>query len=422
MKKFAAVAVLLAAIGLRAEAQEKKDTNKGFYVIGPKSRIFLQGRAILQAEGVQVTDAHPTATTQAPNTVVTPRLQSGSSYLRLRGEYDLGQKYMVWAQFEAELALDQNSSTGPFSGLRNSAAGLTGPFGTFQLGNWDTPLKSATIGLDPYGGIDSMSFYNVFGQQLGGNSVSGNKWNSRVGNNVMYTTPRFSGVQGAVMAASPEATVGTLRPYLVSASLSYNGPLFLAVAYEYRKNVDTTSTGTAGIASTAAGNRTSDQAFRAGAGYKYNPTFTRVAVAFEWLKAANDSFGGGFDYSKTTLFAAITQGIMSDTHQVVLTGGIGSDYSLSNTANMPGTLSAALNAAGNGADTGAKFFSVAYHYNWTSDFKLYAGYVRLMNSDKGLYQFGSAGLGLATGANAATVGQYQGMTNSAYTLGFYYLF
>ena len=420
MKKYAAIAVLLASVGFTAQAEEKKDTPKGFYVVAPKSRIYIQGRAILQAEGVTVTDTHPTTTTRAPDMILTPRLQSGSSYLRFRGEYDLGEKYMVWAQLEAELALDQNSSTGPFSGLRNSAAGLTGPFGTFQLGNWDTPLKSATIGLDPYGGIDSMSFYNVFGQQLGGNAVSGNKWNSRVGNNVMYTTPRFSGVQGAVMAATPEATVGTLRPYLLSASISYNGPLYLAVAYEYRKNVDTTSTGTAGIASTAAGNRTSDQAFRAGASYKYNPTFTRLALAFEWLKAANDSFGGGFDYSKTTLFGAITQGIMSDTHQLVLTGGIAGDYSVTNAANMTGTLSAALNT--NGADTGAKFFSVAYHYNWTSDFKLYAGYVRLMNSDKGLYQFGSAGLGLATGTNAATVGQYQGMTNSAYTLGFQYLF
>lgn len=416
MKKYAAVAVLLAAVGLRADAQEmKKDTDKGFYVIAPKSRIYIQGRAILQAEGVEVTDTKPGA-----NQVVTPRLQSGSSYLRFRGETDLGQKWMAWAQLEGEVAFDAGST--PFSDLRNSAAGLTGPYGTIQLGKWDTPLKSATIGLDPYGGIDSMSFYNTYGQQLGGNAVSGNKWNSRIGNNVMYTTPRFSGVQAAVMGATPEATVGTLRPYLLSASLFYNGPLYLAVAYEYRKNVDTSGTATTGIASTAAGNRTTDQAFRAGAGYKYNPSFTRLAVAFEWTKAANDSFAGGFDYSHTTFFAAITQGIMSDTHQLVLTGGLAQDYSLTNGASMPGTLGAALNVAGNGADTGAKYFSVAYHYNWTSDLKIYVGYVRLMNSAKGLYQFGSAGLGLATGTSATTVANYQGMTNSAYTLGFQYLF
>lgn len=420
MKKYAAIAVILASVGFTAQAEEKKDTNKGFYVIAPKSRIYIQGRAILQAEGVTVTDTKPTATTQAPNVLLTPRLMSGSSYLRFRGEYDLGDKWMAWAQLEGEIALDAGSS--PFSDLRNSAAGLTGPYGTLQFGKWDTPLKSLTIGLDPYGGIDSMSFYNVFGQQLGGNSVSGNKWNSRIGNNVMYTTPRFSGVQGAVMAATPEATVGTLRPYLVSASISYNGPVYVGVAYEYRKNVDTSGTATTGIASTATGNRTTDQAFRAGASYKYNPTFTRVAVAFEWLKAANDSFSGGFDYSKTTFFGAITQGVMSDTHQIVLTGGLANDYSVTNAANMTGTLSAALNTAANGADTGAKYFSVAYHYNWTSDLKLYAGYVRLMNSDKGLYQIGSGGVGLATGTNAATVGQYQGMTNSAYTLGFQYLF
>ena len=63
MKKFAAVAILLAAVGLRAEAQEmKKDADKGFYAIGPKSRIIIQGRAYIDGEVVWANGARQHAT------------------------------------------------------------------------------------------------------------------------------------------------------------------------------------------------------------------------------------------------------------------------------------------------------------------------------------------------------------------------
>lgn len=406
MKKYAAIAVLLASVGFNAQAEEKKDTPKGFYVVAPKSRVYIQGRAWMQFEGVQVTDRTPAA----GDVVLTPRVQSLSSYLRIRGEYDLGDKWMAWTQMESEVSLDGGAV--PFSDVRNSAVGLTGPYGTLQMGKWDTPFKSSTIGLDPYGGTGILGYYTVFGEMAASaTGVGSNRWNSRISNSVMYTTPRFSGVQGTLMYAVPESfpsVTGTLRPYLLSAAITYNGPLYLVASYEYRKNVanDTSSaTAATGILGSYVGTaavRTTDQGLRFGAGYKYAPTFTRIGAAFEWLKAANDTTPAVAvnELTKTTFWGTITQGIMSDKHQIVFAGGFSPDYDQNGSSV---------------ADTGANYWNLGYHFNWTSDLKLYATFEQVNNKANARYVWGSQGLG----SGVVTKG---GQTYRTYVLGIQYLF
>jgi hypothetical protein len=230
-----------------------------------------------------------------------------------------------------------------------------------------------------------------------------NKWNSRISNSVMYTSPRFYGVQGQVMYATPESNVGTLRPYLLSGSLTYNGPLYLAASYEYRKSTSNNTgadntTPTTGI---LGGLRTTDQAFRVGAGYKYQPTFTRIALAWEYLKAQNDVQPqvAIYELTKTTFWGALTQGIFSDTHQIVFVYGMSPDYSQNGSSV---------------ANTGANYWNLGYHFNWTSDLKLYATYQQLNNSSAAKYVYGSQGLGAAQ--------QFAGATSKSAVLGIQYLF
>jgi predicted porin len=379
MKRFVAAA-LLALVGVGAQAQEKTDTPKGFYAIGPKSRIYIQGRAYMDVEGVWASGA---ASAADPKIHFTPRVQENSSYLRFRGEYDLGDKWTSWAQIESEVAWDGSTGNGgPFSSLRNSAIGLSGPYGTFFFGYWDTPFKESTTSIDSWSATGIQSTYNVNGQMLNTSGASGNRWNSRLGNSVSYMTPKYEGLYARVAAGFGETLVrSTKRPYTVSAGIFYDGPVYLAVAYEYRKAMTLAAPVTAGGLIAADG---TDQGFRAAASYKYKPTFTKIGVGFEWLQAKNDFTNE--DLSKTDVFVDIVQGLGSDRHQLVLSGGWASDYS--------------GNFLANNADTGALYWSAGYRFNWTKDLYLYAVATQVRNKDRGIYNFGNSAIGGFTNAMA----------------------
>ena len=408
MKKFAAVAVLLAAFGLRAEAQEKKDSDKGFYAIGPKSRIYIQGRAYIDGEVVWASGATNTATNQ--QILMTPRVTSNSSYLRFRGEYDLGEKWTSFAQIESNVSFDGPTagSPNPFDSMRNSAIGISGPYGTLFFGYWDTPFKESTTNIDSWSATGIQSTYNVNGQMLGGTSASAltssNRWNSRMANSISYSTPKFfEGAFLRVQAGTGESTAtNTKRPYAVSAGLFYNGPLYFAAAYEYRKSYGTLNTTATPTAGNIARDGT-DQGFRLAAQYKIKATRTRIGAGFEWLQYKNDA--NDEDLSKSDFFVDIVQGLGSDTHELVLTGGWASDYS--------GTFLTNNNRPT--ADTGAIYWSVGYRFNWTKDMYLYAVATQINNANNAYYNFGNGGI---SGFGAAMAGA----NPTGVALGMYYLF
>jgi len=76
------------------------------------------------------------------------RIVLGTSNIGFRGTVDIGAGYKALWQIEAGAAFDGDSAsignTNVF-GLRNSAVGITGPFGTAFFGNWDTPYKWAAL-------------------------------------------------------------------------------------------------------------------------------------------------------------------------------------------------------------------------------------------------------------------------------------
>lgn len=400
MKKFA-TAALLALVAVGVQAQDKPDTPKGFYAIGPKSRIYIQGRAYMDIEGVWANGAKNDA--PANRVLFTPRVQENSAYLRLRGEYDLGEKWTSWAQIESEVAFDGSvNATGNtvFSAIRNSGIGISGPYGTVFFGNWDTPFKESTTNIDPWSATGIQSTYNVNGQMLNGAFATGNRWNSRMGNSISYMTPKYQGLYGRVQAGFGEGLVSarsnTARPWAVSAGVFYDGPVYLSVAYEYRKAMTLSAPVAAGGLIATDG---TDQGFRAAGGYYYKPTFTRLGVGFEWLQAKNDFTNE--DLSKWDIFVDVVQGLGSDRHQLVLIGGYAGDYSGNYLTNNGRT----------NTDTGALYWSAGYRFNWTKDLYLYVVATQIVNSNNAIYNFGNSPIGgfTASMAGADPTGVAAGM-------------
>lgn len=118
---------------------------------------------------------------------------------------------------------------------RNSYAGLSSKtIGSLIFGIHDTPYKLSTGSLDAFG--DTMADYNA----IIGTVNATSDFDLRAINTVMYTSPKFGGVQ--IMAAtstngqeSDTSAAGNKQEY--SLSVSYNGgPVYVALANEVHKN------------------------------------------------------------------------------------------------------------------------------------------------------------------------------------------
>lgn len=376
----------------KKQVQEVKKPERGTFVVSERSRISISGRAWVSTESVRAVGA----TVPSTDYKRVYRLSNNSSFLRFRGEYDLGTGWQAWAQIEPQVALDGiSTNSSPFNSTRNTAFGLKTPLGTLALGRWDSPLKDSTISLDPWAGNGLFGYYDVFGQSIAGsqtNFSSTNRWNSRLSNGIHYWTPKLEGFQAraAVVAGEKRLTTATsdYLPWVVSASLTFdNGsPLYASVAYERRKGCNPDDI-TASCGGALLGVDGSDWAARAGVGLKIKETHTRVGLAFERLesKAAGAAGAPELRLKKSSYFASLVQGLFGDTHQLVLSGGVSPDYQGNFLADNDGT--------------GAKFFTGAYRYNWTKDLYLFAAYTRIENRTRAVYQFGANGFKAGAGAD-----------------------
>ena len=209
-KKLIALAVAAASVAPAAMAQTANP-------------VTLYGRVYVMFESVEAKGgASPVARRN--------RVSDQSSLLGVRGTEDLGGGLKAFFQLETAFRPDSNNTT---FAARNSGIGLQGGFGSVLMGRWDSPYKSATIAVDPFGDL-------TIGGITGINNDQGNH-DRRVQNVVQYWTPNFAGFAGRVAYGANEGKPASLDPQEMAASLTWGkGPIYLFYAYEKLEDASAT--------------------------------------------------------------------------------------------------------------------------------------------------------------------------------------
>lgn len=195
--------------------------------------VTLYGRVHLTLESVEVKGG----TTPLPSRV---RVADQASLLGVRGTEDLGGGLKAFFQLETGFAPDQASTN---FATRNSGVGLQGSWGSVLLGRWDTPFKSATTNIDPYGDVT-----------IGGTTAAMNdrgNFDRREANTIQYWSPKMGGFDFKLMWAANEGKTATVNPQSTSTSLTYSqGPVYAFITYEEHKdnNALVATTGLTGVA------------------------------------------------------------------------------------------------------------------------------------------------------------------------------
>lgn len=354
-----------------------------FQANAQENKITVSGRAWGSVENVSTTGA-PGAT---PNTLPRFRVTNDSSYVRVRGDLNLSDDLSVWGQVEAQFSFDGASA--PFDSGRNTGAGFTSKtLGTITAGRWESPYKLSTVRLDPWVNTGILNYADVLGQLPGS---GGNQYDARLTNGVQYWTPVVAGFQVKLATEVNEDKTAKINPWVFSASATYNGPVYLAVAYETRKDCLAGAQAQTAPACAGAmlGTNGRDWGFRAGAGVNLKPTYSEIGAVYEHLDAEGDAAPANKTEKRDAYYLSLVQGLGSDAHQFVGAIGIASKTS--------------GNALATNDKTGALYYTAAYRYNFNKDLYVYAGFVQIRNQLNAPYRFGSSGLGGAatnpTGAN-----------------------
>ncbi len=371
-----------------------------------ENKITVSGRAWGSIENVSATTA-----TNAANVNDRLRVTNDSSWVRVRGDMKLTDDISVWGQVEAQFALD-GIGAGPFDATRNTGVGFTSKkYGTLFVGRWDTPYKIALIRLDPWQDTTIQNYAAIVGQL----PQTGNLYDARFSNSVQYWSPVYQGFQvKASFEVNEDKSVGSapaaINPWALSASVTYDGPFYVGVTYETRKDCGGAG-GTAAPSCTGAqlGTHGRDWGLRAGAGYNYKPTFTEVGLIWERLESQADFAAAPFSRteSRDAWYVSLIQGIRGPVHQIAAAFGQAGKTS--------GDYLPTLASVGTNDRTGATYWTVAYRYNFNKDLMIHAGYVQIGNDDNATYRFGSSGLS-GTGMNP------MGATYQGWVVGTRYLF
>lgn len=199
--------------------------------------VTLYGLVYVQFESVEATGG-------AAPLVRRNRVSDESSLLGVRGTEDLGGGLKAFFQLETGFKPDENNTT---FAARNSAVGLQGGFGSILLGRWDTPFKTATTAVDPFGdrtigGIQAgAQGSGVLSNPSGaaGNSPNGgyDGFDRRDQNVIQYWTPNWGGFAARLSYAANELKSSSTNPTAVGGSVTYTGgPVYIGVAYDELKD------------------------------------------------------------------------------------------------------------------------------------------------------------------------------------------
>jgi len=401
----AVLAAALLALGAQAQTPDPaaapapepaKPEKKVLSVIAEKSNLSISGRAWAEFHNVGADAGSVAGAAKVPDRW---RVHNNSSYLRIKGDIELVPGWKALAQIEAEFGIEGEAGV-PFSGTRNTGVGLASPYGQLILGRWDSPMKQTTIGIDPFGGTGIFGYYNVFGQQQVSPTGQGsNRWDRRLTNSLNYTSPSIYGLTILAAYSVGETPLnGTIKvnPYTLSGALLYKrGPLYVGVAYETRNdcgNPDSDGTLSPPAAScnqAALGSATqpngTDNGLRVGASYDLKRTWTKIGLAYERVDLTAKATAAAVKKTlqRDVFWGVITQGLMSDDHQLIVAYGMASDASGTNV--WTGTTGT--------KDTGASYLTVAYRFYFNRDTDLYAGYLQIKNDKNASYRIGSGNFG-----------------------------
>ncbi len=377
--------------------------------------VSVSGQQV-PASAVRPTQA-PAGAINAP-TSSGARMLSSISYFGMRGKEDLGDGYAAIWQIETPVALD-GKSTGTIGG-RNSNVGLSGPFGTAFLGNWDTPYQWSTLSVgspvrNPYTGdlstILSNPGFNVPNTttQSGrvGNAADAT-FNRRQGNSLQYWSPDWAGFHMRLSYSLSQGSVttpaGSISPQVLGAGLEYlNGPLRVRYAYEMHKDYfglawlgAPSSANPSNAGSRATGSR--DDAHKVLIVFTY--AHTKWVAGWDRLTyRTDDGTAGNLNhYRRDAFYAMVQHWFGGGQHSVWLGGGYA----------MNGACSRTGGAACNTDGLGATQLNLGYRYDFSRRTDVYLAYYQVINRVWGSYGF-SPRPTFGNGGNAPPGAHYRGI-------------
>ena len=348
--------------------------------------VTLYGRAYATFESVE---AKGTVGTVGP-VVRRNRVTDQSSLLGVRGTEDLGGGLKAFFQLETQWKLDQNDTT---FAARNSAVGLQGGWGSVLLGRWDTPFKTTTIAVDPFGDLTIGGITAA----LNGSGVANAQatFDRRDQNVVQYWSPSWAGLAVRASYSANEGKTSTTNPRSEGASITWTGgPIYVGYAYHQLKDQ---------TAATFSVSATTPPPF----------TFGAVTLAKQTAQAifGNFTFGPlkvGAIYEKikrgdTTNPAAAAGTVLGFSDQkawmanVVWTMGNNQliyQYSKAQDGGERIRTSATILAP---AEPNCKVHAAGWQYNFSRRTFFLAEYVRVDNNSTGTCNFGTATLAITAG-------------------------
>jgi len=252
--------------------------------------VQIYGKLNGDVESVEIKGA------AGPNYGARTRVTSNSSHIGFRGSEDLGAGLNAFFQVESAVNFDNGTSSG-FLASRNSAVGMrSGSYGSFFLGQWDSPYKVSTLPLDPTADTTIAGYSGIMGGTGGVTAGQGGatfaeraSFERRVANVLQYWTPDWNGVTARLAYGAGDTNIGSsangvseasgLRPSLASANVSYeNGPLYATAAYEQHKDFQSLNTL---LNAPASGGK--DYAYKAGVQYGFLDKTLVVGGIYEHL-------------------------------------------------------------------------------------------------------------------------------------------
>jgi predicted porin len=408
---------------------------------GQESGTQIYGTLNVDLESVEARSATAAAALPggslgfAPSGVNVPRRErvtSNSSNLGFRGTERISPALSAFFQVESAVNVDGGGSN---IASRNTAVGMSGPWGSWRLGQWDTPYKTLSGAVDPMyftgitytGALIGTPGFGVGPATIGAPATSGDgrtfaaganaSFERRQGNSIQYWSPVFSGV--AVRAAysvneartARSAAVTQVDPSVLSASIEYDGGIVYA-AYAYERHADYFGLDAlvpASQATPVAANGGVADASSRDAGDKL---VLRVKVAGTQLGVLAERLR----YAKTRGAAAATAFSAYRRNAAAITfiqpiGAAGTLRGLVGKA-WSGTCERFDGSACDSSALGARQLSLGYSYTFSKRTDGYAFYTRVANEARGSYQF----------ANGAGLGAAPGSTSIGYLLGIRHTF
>lgn len=394
-----------------------------------ESAVQIYGTLNVDFENVRTRNPSPASTLLPGQLGATPtgirvgsrnRISQNSANIGFRGNENLGDGLNAFFQVESAVAVDVGGS---FLASRNSAVGMQGDFGSFRIGQWDTPYKTMSGAVDPMyftgiaytGAIIGTPGFGIGPVTAGALATSADgrtyaaaanaSFERRQGNVVQYWTPSIYGLLFRFAYAANEskssnaASVSHVDPTVLSMSAQYEyGPVFLGYAFERHRDLFGLSAlapaaqaplvlATPGFASISAADRGGKLVVR------YTLSDTQFGLMWEELKyersVSTASIGAFNEYKRRAIVVTLL-------HKV----GKGTIRSLYSKAG-DGTCGRVGGSTCDTAGLGAKQFSLGYSHTLSKRTDIYGFYTRVTNGARGSYQFANgAGLGAAPGSSS----------------------